>query len=209
MVTIAYSFHIHSDKVKKQAFYCTLPLPKFEEGVILLPARPAKCYRNLKKKAYTRQKYMRGIPGPKITIYDMGNRQAIEQFPLKVSLIAEESCQIRHNALEAARQTVNRYLTKKIGRQGYHLRIRPHPMHVMRENKMMAFAGADRLQDGMRRSFGKPIGLAARVRKGQPLVTIRTSVDRFKFAKDALKRAAMKFPTSCKILIEKGEDLVK
>jgi len=175
-----------------------------------LPARPAKCYRDVKKKAYTRQKYMRGIPGPKITIYDMGLKTGgIEQLPLQVSLIAEEACQIRHSALEAARQTANRYLTKKIGRQGFHLRIRPHPFHVLRENKMMAFAGADRLQDGMRRAFGKPIGTAARVRKDQPLVTISTSADRFKVAKDALKRAAMKFPTSCKILIEKGENLVK
>jgi large subunit ribosomal protein L10e len=173
-----------------------------------LPARPAKCYRDVKKKAYTRRKYMRGVPGPKITIYDMGNRHAIEKFPLKVSLIAIEACQIRHNALEAARQTVNRYLTKKVGRQNFHLRIRPHPMHVMRENKMMAFAGADRLQDGMRKAFGKPIGLAARVRKGQPLVTIRTSPENFKFSKDALRRATMKFPTPCKVVIEKGEELV-
>ncbi len=153
---------------------------------------------------------MRGVPGSKITIYDMGVKNGgAEKFPLKVSLIAVEACQIRHNALEAARQTVNRYLTKKIGRQGYHLRIRPHPLHVMRENKMMAFAGADRLQDGMRRAFGKPIGLAARVRKGQPLVTIRTAAENFKFSKDALRRAAMKFPTPCKVVIEKGEELVR
>lgn len=153
---------------------------------------------------------MRGIPGPKITIYDMGLRTGdIEQFPLKVSLIAEESCQIRHSALEAARQSVNRYLTKTIGRQGYHLRIRPHPFHVLRENKMMAFAGADRLQDGMRRAFGKPIGTAARVRRGQPLITVRTTAENFKFSKDALRRAAMKFPTSCKVVIEKGEKLVR
>jgi large subunit ribosomal protein L10e len=79
----------------------------------------------------------------------------------------------------------------------------------MRENKMMAFAGADRLQDGMRKAFGKPIGLAARVRKGQPLVTIRTSPENFKFSKDALRRAAMKFPTPCKVVIEKGEELVR
>jgi large subunit ribosomal protein L10e len=174
-----------------------------------LPERPSKCYRKHKKKAYTRRQYMRGVPEPKITIYDMGNRNAIETFPLKVSLIAKEACQIRHNALEAARVTAHRYLTKKIGRENYHLRIRPHPYHVLRENKMMAFAGADRLQDGMRRAFGKPIGTAARVRRDQPLVTVRTAAENFKFAKDALRRAGMKFPTPCKVVIEKGEDLVK
>lgn len=175
-----------------------------------MPERPSKCYRNLTKKAYTRKKYIRGVPGSKITIYDMGVKESdAEKFTLKVSLIAVEACQIRHNALEAARQAVNRYLTKTIGRQGYHLRIRPHPFHVMRENKMMAFAGADRLQDGMRKAFGKPIGLAARVRRGQPLVTIRTAAENFKFSKDALRRAAMKFPTSCKVVIEQGQDLVR
>jgi len=153
---------------------------------------------------------MRGVPGPKIDIYDMGLKNAKpEDFALQVSLIAEESCQIRHNALEAARVATNRYLVKKLGRTGYHLKIRPHPFHVMRENKMMAFAGADRLQDGMRKAFGKPIGFAARVRRGQPLVTVRTAAENMKVVKDALRRGAMKFPTPCKIVIERGAELVK
>jgi large subunit ribosomal protein L10e len=171
-----------------------------------LPARPGKCYRNVTKPAYTRKEYMRGIPGPKITIYDMGEKTS--DFPLHVSLVAEEDCQIRHNALEAARVAANRYLSKKMGKAIYHLRIRPHPFHVMRENKMMAFAGADRLQDGMRRSFGKPIGVTARVHRDQPLITVGTSTEMINVVKEALRRAAMKFPTPCRIVIEKGTDPV-
>jgi large subunit ribosomal protein L10e len=199
---------INDKSLKMNNLYSTLLLPKFEEGVLLVPARPAKCYRIPKKRAYTRKEYMRGVPGSKITIFDMGDKMA--DFPLQVSLVAEEECQIRHNALEAARVSANRYLSKKIAKAGYHLRIRPHPHNVMRENKMMAFAGADRLQDGMRRAFGKPVGFAARVHRDQPLVTISlASAEYFKVAKDALRRAAMKFPTPCKIVIEKGEELVK
>lgn len=54
------------------------------------------------------------------------------------------------------------------------MRIRVHPFHVLRINKMLSCAGADRLQTGMRGAFGKPIGLVARVNIGQVLVSVRT-----------------------------------
>merc|ERR1712093_734011 len=63
---------------------------------------------------------------------------------------------------------------------GFHLRIRVHPFHVVRINKMLSCAGADRLQTGMRQSYGKPYGTVARVRIGQIL--------------EALRRAKFKFP---------------
>merc|ERR1711971_962382 len=39
---------------------------------------------------------------------------------------------------------------------------------------MLSCAGADRLQTGMRGAFGKPQGTVARVRIGQPLMSVRT-----------------------------------
>ena len=42
------------------------------------------------------------------------------------------------------------------------MRVRAHPYHVTRINKMLSCAGADRLQTGMRHAFGKPNGLVAR-----------------------------------------------
>ena len=50
---------------------------------------------------------------------------------------------------------------------------RVHPFHVLRINKMLSCAGADRLQTGMRGAFGKPQGLCARVAIGQILLSIR------------------------------------
>ena len=38
---------------------------------------------------------------------------------------------------------------------------------------MLSCAGADRLQTGMRGAYGKPQGLVARVKIGQPLMSIR------------------------------------
>lgn len=67
----------------------------------------------------------------------------------------------------------NKYLTKFAGKEAYHIRIRIHPYNVMRINKMLTCAGADRLQTGMRGAFGKPNGLMARVAIGQIMMSVR------------------------------------
>ena len=36
--------------------------------------KPAKMYRNVNKKAYTRREYMGGVPGNKIVQFEMGNQ---------------------------------------------------------------------------------------------------------------------------------------
>lgn len=53
------------------------------------------------------------------------------------------------------------------------MRVRVHPYHVVRINKMLSCAGADRLQTGMRGAFGKPQGLVARVAIGDFLMSVR------------------------------------
>ena len=56
-------------------------------------------YRAISKRAYTRREYMGGVPGSKVVQFDMGNTK--EQFPVEVSILAEEACQIQNKALEA------------------------------------------------------------------------------------------------------------
>lgn len=68
----------------------------------------------------------------------------------------------------------SRYLVKLAGKEGFHLRVRAHPYHVVRINKMLSCAGADRLQTGMRGAWGKPNGTVARVNIGQILLSVRT-----------------------------------
>lgn len=65
-------------------------------------------------------------------------------------------------------------MVKTAGKEGFHLRVRAHPYHVVRINKMLSCAGADRLQTGMRGAFGKPNGLVARVNIGQIILSCRT-----------------------------------
>jgi len=157
-------------------------------------------YTKISGPAYTRKEYMGGIPNPRITQFDLGNLSG--DFPVEVSLIAEEACQVRHLALEASRISANRYLNKKVGTMNYRMKIRVYPHHVLRENKQVTGAGADRVSQGMRRSFGSLIGTAARVRPGQKMISVFVNRESVEAAKKALKKASMKMPTPCRIVIE-------
>ena len=139
---------------------------------------------------------------PKIQIYDVGAKSANhEQFPVCVHLLSGEYEQISSEALEAGRIVVNKYLSKFIGKDAFHLRMRTHPYHVLRINKMLSCAGADRLQTGMRHAFGKPIGLVARVNIGQIILSVRAKDQHLKQVLEALRRAKYKFPGRQNIVV--------
>jgi len=157
-------------------------------------------YRKIKGAAYTRKEYMRGSPQSKLVKFTMGKPSG--NYTYQLSLVANKRVQIRHNALEAARIAANRYLEEKMG-SNYFLRILLFPHVVLRENKMLTVHHADRYQDGMRKAFGKPIGRAARVQPGQPVIVAYVDEDGVQTAREALKRGGAKFPTPCKIVIEK------
>lgn len=93
---------------------------------------------------------------------------------------------------------------KIAGKEGFHLRVRVHPFHVVRINKMLSCAGADRLQTGMRGAFGKPQGLVARVNIGQILLSVRTRDSNRAAAIEALRRSMYKFPGRQKIIVSKN-----
>jgi len=157
--------------------------------------RPARCYRYCKNKPYIRSRYCRGVPDPKIQIFDVGRKNAaIDEFPCCIHLISNEKEQLSSEALEASRIVINKYLTKHIGKDAFHLRVRAHPYHVIRINKMLSCAGADRLQTGMRGAFGKPTGVTARVNIGDVLLSIRCRDGDKKRVVEALRRAKFKFP---------------
>ena len=160
----------------------------------------AKNYRAVKGQNYTRKEFVKGFPQPKITKFTMGDTKA--KFEYEGRLISLESAQIRHNALEAARVATNRMLMEKLV-NNYQLQVYPYPHTILRENKMIFGAHADRLQDGMRRSFGKPRGTAARVRPGQTIISVYVNHDSVELMKECLKRGSAKLPMPCKIVIEK------
>lgn len=164
--------------------------------------RPARCYRYCKNKPYIKSRFCRGVPDAKIQIYDVGRKAAaVEDFPLCVHLVSGEYEQLSSEALEAARIVVNKYMAKICGKDSFHLRVRLHPFHVLRINKMLSCAGADRLQTGMRQAFGKPVGKVARVDIGQIILSVRSREANLKHVIEALRRCKYKFPGRQRIIV--------
>ncbi len=171
-----------------------------------MPLRPGRCYRYFSGPPYTRIEYIHGAPYVQIPKFDMGATSAAARarFDTVVKLVAEEIGQIRMNALEAARQMAFKYLNKVLGQENFYLRINVYPFHVLRENKMLAMAGADRLQEGMRLAFGTPVGRAVRVeRPGTIIMFVEVEEKNVEHAKEALRRAKSKLSIPCRIVVEK------
>jgi large subunit ribosomal protein L10e len=171
--------------------------------------KPASMYREISKPAYTRREYITGIPGSKIAQHQMGNLESDQDdYPVQISLVTEEECQLRHGALEASRLSANRHLLKELGQENYKMMLRKFPHHVIRENKQATGAGADRVSDGMRQAFGKVVGTAARIGRGERIFTAWCQPEDADVVKEALRRSYNKISPPCRIKVEKGEKLL-
>ena len=148
--------------------------------------------------AYTSKVFTPGAPHPKIARFTTG--KATNDYVYSIQLISKGTVQIRSNALESCRVAANKKLAI-LGEEAYYLIVKPYPHIILRENKMIATAGADRLQEGMRKAFGKPIGVAALVHIGSVILDIRIKAENLDKAKMALKAATTKLPFKYKILV--------
>ena len=82
------------------------------------------------------------------------------------------------------------------------IQVRSYPHHVLRENKMITGAGADRMQTGMQRSFGAAVGLAAQLKEGTPIFCVYVEKSGIDHARMALKSAIHKLPGHCAIEVQ-------
>jgi large subunit ribosomal protein L10e len=158
--------------------------------------KPARMYRKVEGQVYTRREYMGGVPNCRITQFDAGNPH--EEFPLRVTLETEEAAQVRDIALEAARVSAVRVM-EKAAPNAFHLKVRRYPHQVLREHKMAMGAGADRISDGMRHAFGKPVGHAVRAGIGTALLTVYTTEAHLADAREALRKASHKLPVPTRV----------
>ncbi|MFH0711839.1 MAG: 50S ribosomal protein L16 [archaeon] len=133
--------------------------------------RPARAYTRKSKKRT--KSYIKTIPNSKIVKFKMGDITGFDknEYPIILNIISKENIQLRDNAIEAVRQYLNRFLQLKLGKEFY-LEVKMYPHHILRENKMITGAGADRMQTGMSQAFGKTIGRAALIKSGQILYII-------------------------------------
>lgn len=152
---------------------------------------------------FKKKSYIKANPRVNIVRFAMGNTK--KKFPYQLELVSKQDLQIRHNAIESARMSCNRLLESKLGKMGYHFKVRVYPFHILRENPLAAGAGADRFSTGMKHSFGKAIGNAARVKKGQVIVSVGVNKQNLKVARTALKRAQNKLPGSCSIQLKEAK----
>ncbi len=170
--------------------------------------RKASSYSKHRKMAYTRRSNVRGknyvkaIPASHITKYLMGDIRKFNEgkFPFIVDLISKEDIMIRDNAVEAARQHVHRELDNTF-KGDYYFALPLYPHHVLRENKMLTGAGADRMQTGMTLSFGVPVGIAAHIRANHNIFTVAVQNKRdIAIVREILKECRAKLPCATKIL---------
>jgi large subunit ribosomal protein L10e len=172
--------------------------------------RKAFAYSKKRVVPYTRiskkksKSYIKTIPQQKIVKFTMGSGGLFDEgkLPYQLTVVSTEKVQIRHNALEACRQFINKKLEKELAKQ-YMFKIIPFPHHIQRENKMLTGAGADRMQTGMQLSFGKVAGKSALLKPGSGIFFVavqnQKAVD---FARKVLKQIKPKLPCKIKVITE-------
>lgn len=166
--------------------------------------RPSHAIRDADKVAWTRfsrskprKSFIKAMPHQDLQVFRMGAMK--KDFDVVMHLTSEQATILRDNSIESARQTCNKYLEKSI-LGNYYFIVRVFPHHVVRENKMIAGAGADRLQKGMRQSFGRPTDKAARLGVGTQVFTVYSYKQNAARLKAALERAKRKLAGKYRIM---------
>lgn len=150
-------------------------------------------YRTGNGQPYTRKEFIKGKPQIKIAKFSGGGKKDAD-YDYCVQLCSNEKIQVRHMAIESARLAANKTIEQAAGETGYFSRLRIYPHILLRENKMIATAGADRLQEGMRGAFGKAVSLGARIGRGQVLMEAFVKKEHLEIAKKGMHNAAVKLP---------------
>ena len=157
--------------------------------------------RHSKKKS---KSYIKTVPQQKVVRFKMGAIKDFgdNKFKIIIKLLAGEKVLIRDNALEASRQYIHKILEENL--QGsYYFGVEVYPHHILRENKMLTGAGADRMQTGMTNSFGTTIGRAAMLPENKEIFLIAVNTEKArKLAFAALERIKAKLPGRVRISME-------
>jgi len=158
--------------------------------------RPARTFRDANKVAWARfsrkkprKSFVKSMPHNALLIYNMGNQKG--NYEILSELVADEKILVRDNAIESARQAVNKLLEKKLP-GSYFFKVLVFPHNVIRENKMIAGAGADRLQSGMAHPYGRPTERGAIIKQGQVIFSVAHMAKDAEIIAEAFRRAKCK-----------------
>lgn len=95
---------------------------------------------------YPKSRFNRGVPDPKIRIFDLGRKRAnVDEFPLCVHMVSNEYEQLSSEALEAARICANKYAYPKCFTLflRYSFQAPPHAKTIKRVVKLTAYQITD------------------------------------------------------------------
>lgn len=175
--------------------------------------RKANSYSKRKVTPFTRiskrrqKSFIKVVPPQKIVKFSMGKTTAYRdgKLPHVLTVVSKESVQLRHNALEACRQFINKKIDKETA-GNYMFEVVPYPHHIQREHRMLTGAGADRMSSGMQLSFGKSIGKAVILKPESRIFIIALAEKRHvAFARKVVKQTKAKLPGQIRIDYEQIE----
>ncbi|OYT65399.1 50S ribosomal protein L16 [Candidatus Bathyarchaeota archaeon ex4484_205] len=159
--------------------------------------------KSLKQMPYTRKEYISSIPGIRLAKMTLGT--ARDDYKVLYEIRTQKKGLVSDRALESIRIMVNKILQKEIGQGNYLLKVIKYPHIILRKHKMLTGAGADRLSEGMKRAYGKPIGLAAKVKENDVLLKIWMLEERPRLMKRILRVISPKIPVGCRLAVSKLE----
>jgi len=175
-------------------------------------ARRARAYSKRKPVVNTRRSrkqqlsYIKSVPPQKIVKFNMADFKGFEKgkYKIKITLSTEENIQIRDLALEAVRQSLHKDMTKLLTQKSYFLRCNVYPHNILRNNRVYSGASkGERVQTGMRKSFGSPEGRAAIVKKGKPVFTVYfNGKDNISKVRSFFKKVTPKIPCKARVVAE-------
>ncbi len=171
--------------------------------------RKGKCYNNITRMPFTRKSkkrtknYIKVVPGTKIPKFNTGDASGYNKGKYKflVSLIFTEETQLRDNAIESSRMELHKLLEAAM-KGSYFLMVRTYPHHVLREHSIGSVAGSDRMTTGMAHSFGKSIGIAARIKSNGKLFSVACSEENISKVRNACNQVKSKIPGKKTVIVE-------
>jgi len=157
-----------------------------------------------RKSKFRKKSFVRASPQNKIVRFDMGNKTKTDWTHV-ISLVAKGNMNIRDNSLESARMVANKYFETEIGVENYHFRIKAYPHHMLRENPLASGAGADRMSTGMKMSFGKVVGISARIKTGKALLEIETTKEFVDKARLGIVKSVHRMPGNFTVKVSEAK----
>ena len=160
---------------------------------------------NTRRSRKQQKSYIKTVPPQKIVKFNMGNIKKFEDGKFHISIVVStgENIQIRDFALEAVRQSLNKDMTKMV-QKNFFLRCNVYPHNILRNNRVYSGSSkGERVQTGMKKSFGTPEGRAAIVKRGKPIFSVYfNGENRIPEVRKFFKKITPKLPCKTKVVVK-------